>query len=592
MSLIEKFILPTLVIIVAGFVLFYVQQDKPDVRYSLSQRLPLTFSVGNSTENIQLLEIKNVGKTEAQAILIKSDKKVARFEIQKYSRSDVAETPKENGPFEIKYASLPPSGNFKLILMSSGDGFASGDFSITHSKGKASDAFSTNYGWVIFIFWGMLGIAGFFMLLSMKDFASQRWESRITYDADKIFKAKKPFYINKEKWGVINKEAWDWKLNKDVDHSFLRPEDSSSYYILSIENKPNLDDDLWLNLSNKASKLLVSMIKIKASSCFYVGDVIKLISIKKPITISNEAWDDISKTIKSTFSFHINAELDRYDEEELYDVISIRKCKYSLDDNYLDLYFKLATAIYEIKLTDKIKWMPHPLHYITPEKLSHVKNSDRIKEFAYRRHYETVAKDLKQAFNPLKFIAETDWSVLEEKDCDELKKKAYQKEILNIFPSFDYKGAEDFLAKKSPDWVEDSDLNKIIKIAENILVLEKNRSKSSTMLDQLERVARYIPLGNAKPDNIDDEIWQRLQALESEIVKAKRLIDITSRRNGISSKRISDIKDKLTRQLRTINDVLSDPTVVSRIEDYNNMFAPGNFENLKKVAYLLSSRVT
>jgi len=188
MSIVDKLILPILVPIVAGLFLFYFQQDKPDVRYSLSQRLPLTFSVGDNSETVQLLEVKNVGKTEAQAILVKSDKKVVKFEIQKNSRADVVESPKDNGPFEVRYASLPPSGNFKIILMSAGEGIVGGDLSITHSKGKASDAFSTNKGWVfVLFFWGMMGLAGFFMFLSMKDYAAQRWESKSSYRLDKVF---------------------------------------------------------------------------------------------------------------------------------------------------------------------------------------------------------------------------------------------------------------------------------------------------------------------------------------------------------------------------------------------------------------------
>ena len=109
------------------------------------------------------------------------------------------------------------------------------------------------------------------------------------------------------------------------------------------------------------------------------------------------------------------------------------------------------------------------------------------------------------------------------------------------------------------------------------------------MLNQLAKITSYVPVGDIKPEILDDDDWQKLQLLERDIVKAKREIDVMLRRNTINSKRISDIKNKLTLQLRIINEVLNDPTAVGRIENYNNVFATGNFENLKKVASLLSA---
>lgn len=588
MSVFEKFIFPTLVAIVAGLFLFYFQQDKPDVRYSLSQQLPLNFAAGGNSENVQLIEVKNVGKSEAQGILVKSDKKVVKFEIQKNSRSDVVESPKDNGPFEVKYATLPPGGNFKIILMSAGEGLVGGDFSITHSKGKASDAFSSNKGWIFFLFWGMMGFAAFFMLLSMKEFASQRWESRITYDADKVLKTKKPFFINHEKWRVINKEAWEWKLSKDIQRAW-KLDETSSLKALAIDKPLNLDEEMWNDIRKKAAEIFVTLMKYKASNIRYSGEVIKLIDIEKPKYLSKDDWEEIGKSTEIAFRLCIKDELNWEKEDDIFEIISTRNCKYNIEGYYLNLYFQIAKELYEEKLVQNLQAFQYPLHHLTPEKLKYVKNNDEVYNIAYKKHYETVAKDLRQAFHPLNFIEETDWSVLTDKDVIELKKRSYQKELLNIFPSFDHKGAEDFLTKEAPSWVEDSDLKRITKIAEDILELKNNKEKSSTMLNQLAKITSYVPVGDIKPEILDDDDWQKLQLLERDIVKAKREIDVMLRRNTINSKRISDIKNKLTLQLRIINEVLNDPTAVGRIENYNNVFATGNFENLKKVASLLSA---
>ena len=119
--LVNSFLTLVVLLIVAGMSYIYFT-DKPDLRYNLSQRLPTTFTGGNSSENIQLLEIKNIGKSEATGIIIKLNKQIVKYEIQKYLKTDKVDSSKEGDPFEVKYSSLPPGANFKIILKSVGDG--------------------------------------------------------------------------------------------------------------------------------------------------------------------------------------------------------------------------------------------------------------------------------------------------------------------------------------------------------------------------------------------------------------------------------------------------------------------------------------
>ncbi|HLK17735.1 MAG TPA: hypothetical protein VKT81_02230 [Bryobacteraceae bacterium] len=48
------------------------------------------------------------------------------------------------------------------------------------------------------------------------------------------------------------------------------------------------------------------------------------------------------------------------------------------------------------------------------------------------------------------------------------------------------------------------------------------------------------------------------------------------------------IKAKVVRQLEVINDFISDPGVLDRIEEYEELFAPGNLANLKTLAAMRS----
>ena len=93
-------------------------------------------------------------------------------------------------------------------------------------------------------------------------------------------------------------------------------------------------------------------------------------------------------------------------------------------------------------------------------------------------------------------------------------------------------------------------------------------------------------LGNIKPSDINDEIWSDLKKLEVEMVNVPR--ETASRLSKIQNLELEVIPliDKIEKQFAIINEVLNDPTALNRIEDYNNTFSAGNFENLKKIAQL------
>ncbi len=48
-------------------------------------------------------------------------------------------------------------------------------------------------------------------------------------------------------------------------------------------------------------------------------------------------------------------------------------------------------------------------------------------------------------------------------------------------------------------------------------------------------------------------------------------------------------KALIEQQLKIVHEVLCDPSAVERIENYSDVFAAGNFRNLKRIAELLSA---
>ena len=105
-------------IIVGVLVTKYFVDDKTELRYVVSDRIPTNFFDGNDTESIQQLELLNTGDIELQRIIIKINANVIDYYIQKVTSSDSIITSKNNRLLEFVYPQIPPEGNIKIIFKS------------------------------------------------------------------------------------------------------------------------------------------------------------------------------------------------------------------------------------------------------------------------------------------------------------------------------------------------------------------------------------------------------------------------------------------------------------------------------------------
>lgn len=67
----------------------------------------------------------------------------------------------------------------------------------------------------------------------------------------------------------------------------------------------------------------------------------------------------------------------------------------------------------------------------------------------------------------------------------------------------------------------------------------------------------------------------------------KEQLDILRKENIDQEQDLEKLKERITKQLALIYAVFNDPKILDYIEDYSDVFAVGNFENLKKVAILI-----
>jgi hypothetical protein len=138
-----KIIGSLLLVAISVLMTFWVNKKEANLRYTLSEQIPIAFSGGNSSDIIQQLEIKNLGNAEATRIVIRIQGSVSSHQLQKYASSDIEQV--FNGPpFEIIYPKLPPQAGIKLSIKSVSRGIGYNNLTISHDGGIAQEALSNN----------------------------------------------------------------------------------------------------------------------------------------------------------------------------------------------------------------------------------------------------------------------------------------------------------------------------------------------------------------------------------------------------------------------------------------------------------------
>jgi uncharacterized membrane protein YgaE (UPF0421/DUF939 family) len=158
------------------------------------------------------------------------------------------------------------------------------------------------------------------------------------------------------------------------------------------------------------------------------------------------------------------------------------------------------------------------------------------------------------------------------------------------------------LILKVDDYTNDAEIAELLKQKKPQIISERNWEKYQSFLLKLEKLRKqtvenkilqeqlrlliYREELNEKPDEMSIEKWNKIKEIETEIfIKSENIRDELSEIKQIRSTTIP-LMTKLEKQLNIINEVLTDPTAIDRIEDYENPFSIGNFENLKQIAKL------
>jgi len=134
-------LIPLLIVIAGALFTWWLNQERYDVRYTLSEKVPVSFG-GPLNEAVQQLEVTNLSKKTVDRIRVKIPQPIIAHELIKNSQADVEEVFNGKEIFELIYPTLPPEGSFRIVLKTPGAGLSRGSLEVVHGKGPAAYGFA------------------------------------------------------------------------------------------------------------------------------------------------------------------------------------------------------------------------------------------------------------------------------------------------------------------------------------------------------------------------------------------------------------------------------------------------------------------
>lgn len=505
-----------LVAIIAALFTYYLNLSKPDIRFTLSEEIPLSFSTGNNTndENVQQLEVWNVGSSEAKEIVVKISGIITKYKVIKYISSDKVNIFTEQQPVEFVYTALPPQAGFKIIFTSS-NAIKPSDIVVSHSSGQAVNALSVSNRSSILLTYGIftLILGGYVVWIgsSIRNISFDTWKLTTKgLRIDKALKVSKPWYVSDLKWTNSHVELIKEKLIKE--------------YV----SQENVGDSAAFGLLNQ----------------------------EKPDHFNESDWKDIINLAENRLKDHISRPIDSYSETSILSVMRLSKPERFPIDDWNTIQTNANEKIFELykgKLYGKAKIIEF-LHTDKPEAIPDT-TWMKMKTYCRDQYFNELIYEINLAKDPYIVFENNDLSLL--------------------------------------------DRNQREKLEEMVQKYSKYKDFSAILEDVLEGKQ----ISDEKPKSLTDWEWRQIKNFESLIADTKeletKLRELSRREHELRVERVEvkneqqafeQLKEKVQKQLEFINNIISDPSILDRVESYDDTFSPGNWQNLKEIAALLNSR--
>jgi hypothetical protein len=541
---------------------YILDHDEPDVRYILSDRIPLAFEKSSSTnkETVQQLDVKNIGNAAANRIIVKINGQIADQYINPYSSSDTPQIFPHLDYLEIIYDELPPKAGFSVILKVLGDGIKSSDLEIAHDMGSGQEALNKSGGayesYLLYLF-----VLIYFSLsaLSIRSYAIRSLSTRLSNrDAIELFKRKKPWYTRNDEWLEILSGSIREKLREDSRYSFSSVSESSIFRFLSDAPLEELPPTISTKIKDFAVNLFsdYGMLRINESST--PRDLIAFMELSCPKWLPKERWERLTDKASKHY-----AEL-------------IIRYKYSKD------------SIFELLQSEKPDCIPN-------------ETWREISKCLEERYYYKIVSDYNFLNRPASALSKAELKILSEGHQKELLQ--FEERVANLDSKEEQLEEIDKLLRKlleesqigdeKPECLKQWEWESIKRIEHRFRQIREGELKAGKILELLKMLRDRHLLGNDPPENIEQWQWGLLKDTETLL---NRLDTIEAQSKGVLEDKlkldqerrdITRIKNKIERQLSLIENVLRDPNHINRVEDYDDTFAPGNLAIIRGLANCL-----
>jgi len=291
-------VLGTIIVVIIPVLLgYYISISKPDVRYTLSEEIPLSFSVigGSESENVQQLEIRNVGSAGAEKIAVKISKNISDYKIIKHLAIDDVEVFIDQMPVQFIYPELPPEAGFKIIFISPNIVEVS-DINISHSTGKAIDALTVSNKSSTYLTLGIYGLifGGYLIWIAISfrnlSFNSWKFETKMKR-IDLALKSPKPWYLTDLPWVTAHLETIKQLLKEEYVPQ-EKVANSASYGLLNEQKPDHFGEYDWKEINVLAVSLLKDHLS-KSIDSYSESSILSVISLPKPERFPNDDWNSI-----------------------------------------------------------------------------------------------------------------------------------------------------------------------------------------------------------------------------------------------------------------------------------------------------------
>ena len=315
--------------------------------------------------------------------------------------------------------------------------------------------------------------------------------------------------------------------------------DSQVYKCLDQPKPDYLSTNEWDQLKVTKAKQLLSFFITKTDLPWNPEAILKLLEIKKPVALPPEKWKDIQ------------AELEKR-------------------------YLSKSTQEYARDLTPRL---------LQPKPDSISSNTwTELQSVLAQRHIETLSAKLESQESPTEFLNRQNLNPLPKEAVERLRKRAYNLELANLPSPQDEFRVTAFLKAPKPSWITDEDYTRFKDVTERTLRGLRQTITNELIQSALQQILTATPINDTFLQQLAPDLQQKLKRLEEQIRVTKEKSASDEQRISAEWKRLTPLKDQVLKQLDILNNFLADPSVIDRIETYDNPFAPGNMEVLKKLS--------